>query len=99
MADAFNAYRDWLGLPDDTPADHYALLSLAPFETNHSKITAAAERAATKVRSFRPGPRARDWSRLLDEIQEAKSCLLDPTSKADYDRRSRLCETYSPRIV
>ena len=49
----------------------------------------AADRAASKVRSFRPGAQARDWSRLLDAIHGAKECLLDQASKARYDAQLR----------
>src|SRR5262245_20795356 len=39
----------------------------------------------TKVRSFRPGPNAPVWSRLLDEIRAARECLSNPVTRGDYD--------------
>ncbi len=85
MAETFNPYREWLQWRDDAPPNHYQLLSLAAFEADAQRIAIAGERAATKVRSFRPGGKAREWSRLLDEIQAAKECLLNPAQKARYD--------------
>lgn len=38
-----------------------------------------------RLRQVRPGQWATVWSRLLDEIKEAKRCLTDPQSKAVYD--------------
>jgi hypothetical protein len=98
VADEFSSYREWLGLADGQPSDHYALLSLSPFESDRAKIALAAEQAATKVRSFRPGPRARQWSHLLDEIQQAKNCLLDSIQKMEYDRSLRESESYPAEV-
>ena len=84
----FNAYQEWLGLTPapDTP-NHYELLGLEVLEADSEVIHAAAEKAMSRVRSCRPGGHAADWSRLLDELAEAKRCLGDEQSKAAYDRR------------
>jgi hypothetical protein len=81
----FNPYREWLGLESVESPNHYELLSLPMFEVDAARIATAAERATTKVRSFRPGPDARAWSQLLDQIAEAKACLSDDARKAAYD--------------
>ena len=87
MSDSFNPYTQWLGLPPGTQRpNHYVLLGLSPGESDAKKISLAAEQAATRIRSFRPGPQAADWARLLDEVQQAKVALLDPARKAEYDR-------------
>ena len=88
MPDTFNPYSQWLGLPAlaERP-NHYLLLGLSPGESDPKKIAVAAEQAATKIRSFRPGSQAADWARLLDEIQAAKQTLLDSARKAEYDRK------------
>lgn len=87
MPDTFNPYREWLGLESvaATP-DHYALLGLPQNEQDPQRIQQAAERATIRVRSHRPGAQAADWARILDEIQAAKNCLLDPQARAAYDR-------------
>lgn len=88
MAEAFNPYREWLGLQVVQP-NHYELLSLPIYEPDIEAVALAADRAATRVRSFRPGANAAAWSRLLDEIHAAKECLLSDNDKIDYDRRLR----------
>lgn len=85
MTEGFDPYRDWLGWQGDSPPDYYQLFALTRFESNNATIAVAADRAASKVRSFRPGSQAREWSRLLDEIRAAKECLLDAAKKARYD--------------
>ncbi len=87
MSGAFNAYHEWLGLPPDaTSPTYYQILGLAELESDAAKIAQAGDRALTRVRGFRPGPHAKEWSRLLDEINSAKSCLLDAAVKKEYDR-------------
>jgi hypothetical protein len=71
MADAFNPYREWLGLAQARP-NHYELLSLPLYESDIEAVVLAADRTATQVRSFRPGANAAAWSHLLDEIHQAK---------------------------
>jgi hypothetical protein len=82
----FNPYSEWLGLTTAGTPNHYELLSLPLFETDRQRIIAAAERATTRVRGFRPGSNAGAWSQLLDQIRAAKTCLSDPYKKAAYDR-------------
>jgi hypothetical protein len=89
VSDTFNPYREWLGLSGSPPANHYALLSLPVLESDQAKVAAACDRAITKVRSFRPGPNAKLWAQLLDEINRARTCLLDPARKAVYDAQLR----------
>jgi hypothetical protein len=86
MAETFNPYVEWLGLPAHVAEpNHYQLLGLTEFETDDARIAIAADRAMSKVRSFRPGPNAKAWSKLLDELLLAKGRLLDPQRKSEYD--------------
>lgn len=90
MADAFNPYAEWLGLPADlAEPNHYQLLGLPPFEADTGRIAVAADKAMSRVRGFRPGPNARAWSKLLDELLLAKGKLLDPDRKQEYDAELR----------
>jgi hypothetical protein len=85
MAD-FNPYSEWLGLSSDlADPNHYQLLGLAEFETDTGRISNAADKAMSLVRSFRPGANARAWSKLLDELLLAKGRLLDIERKMEYD--------------
>jgi len=90
MGGEFNPYREWLGLEDGGRPNFYELIGLASFEAEALRIAAAAERATTRVRSFRPGSNARLWAELLDEIRAAKECLCDPARKSEYDARLRI---------
>lgn len=84
----FNPYQEWLGLAAEKGSpNYYELLGLENGESDLERIAVAGDRTATRVRSHRPGPHARQWSQLLDEIFAAKSCLLDPPAKAAYDQR------------
>ncbi|MFZ5830540.1 MAG: hypothetical protein ACOY3P_10650 [Planctomycetota bacterium] len=85
-ADSFDPYATWLELPEGVQAfDHYALLGL-PFGTaDLDAIAQAADQQLARVRRARPGPNIAEWSRLLDELNGVKRCLLDPATKAKYD--------------
>jgi len=85
VEDIFNPYQEWLGWAQSRGPDYYELLAIDPAETDVARIALAAEQAMRKVRSFRPGPHAQVWSRLLDEIRAARDCLSNPALKADYD--------------
>ncbi len=90
MDEPFNPYAEWLGLTGVSACpDHYALLGLERFESGAEKIKQAADRATTRVRSFRPGAKARDWARLLDELDQARKCLCDAEQRAAYDEQFR----------
>ena len=87
---AFNPYHQWLELPPElTAPNYYQLCGLAAFESDQEKIRAAVERSVVKVRSFRPGAHAAQWSRLLDELAAAKETLANPEKKAAYDQKLR----------
>ncbi len=86
MSESFDPYRQWLGIDEPhRPLNHYQLLGLAPFETDLRKVSHAADIAMAKVRKIRPGGRVSDWGRLLDQLGQAKDCLLHPDAKAAYD--------------
>ena len=86
MAEQFDPYRKWLGIPDQPQhPHHYQLLGLALFEDDPDVIENAANRQMTHVRSFQTGQYANHSQDLLNEIAQAKICLLQPDSKASYD--------------
>src|SRR4051812_47936644 len=89
MSDSFHPYYAFLGLDEElTSPSFYQLLRLKEGESDAGKITAAADKATTRVRGHRPGEHVVEWSNLLDEIQAARTCLLDPAQKAAYDQQS-----------
>jgi hypothetical protein len=89
MAQAFDAYQAWLGIPPAESAggpNHYRLLGLLMFESNPVVIENAAVRAAAKVREQASGPYKLVAQRVLGEIAAARQVLLDTNQKAAYDR-------------
>jgi hypothetical protein len=87
MTEPLNPYHQWLDLPLELSSpSYYQMLRLTEGESSGNRIAEAADRAIAQVRAFKPGPHAREWSRLIDELKAAKQCLLDPTIKAEYDR-------------
>jgi len=95
----FNPYVEWLGLPANVAEpNHYQLLGLADFEADSARIAVAADKAMSRVRSFRPGPNAKVWSKLLDELLLAKGRLLDAERKQEYDAELReMSSTSAPK--
>lgn len=86
MADHFDPYHRWLGIPaKHQPADHYRLLGLERFEDDPEVIVDAAERQMAHVRRYALGPNQLLSQQILNELAAAQSCLLDPVKKARYD--------------
>ncbi|HVX12998.1 MAG TPA: serine/threonine-protein kinase [Pirellulales bacterium] len=83
---AFDAYQEWLLIPPgEQPPHYYGLLDIALFEDDAEVIRGAADRKMAHVRAYEVGEHARLSQKLLDQLSEAKSCLLDPQKKAAYD--------------
>ena len=90
MAESFDAYHRWLGIPPkDQPPNHYRLLTLEPFESDPDVIEAAADRQMGHLRTYQTGPHSDLSQKLLNEVAAAKVCLLKPEKKAEYDARLR----------
>lgn len=91
MADDFDPYYEWLGIPpEDRPPNHYRLLGIQLGESNPQVIANAAQRQAVFVGTYEPGPRGEHVPRLLHEIAAARACLLNPAAKSAYDGTLRL---------
>lgn len=82
----FDPYRKWLGISaTDKPPNHYRLLGLVLFESDLDVIDGAAERQISSIRHHLGGQHADEAARVLEELAEARRCLLLPAAKADYD--------------
>jgi hypothetical protein len=82
----FDPYHKWLGIPkEEQPPTHYRLLGLPIEEDEADVIEEAAIRQTSHVRSYQIGPHAAESTRILNEIANARSVLLNPTKKRDYD--------------
>jgi hypothetical protein len=90
MAEEFDPYRKWLGIPpQDQPPNHYRLLGIATFEDDPDVIENAASRQMTHVRTFQTGKHGAISQRILNELAAAKLCLLQPEKKKAYDEQLR----------
>lgn len=90
MAEAFDPYYIWLGIPpEEQPADHYRLLGIRRFEPNLDVIGNAADQRVRHIRSMQTGKRQAESQRLLNEIAVASGTLLDPDQRSVYDANLR----------
>src|SRR5262245_57714114 len=84
----FDPYHKWLGIPPgQRPPTHYQLLGIAPTEVDPEVIREAAIRQTAHLRTYQAGPHAADCARLLTEVAQAKTTLLDPAKRQPYDQR------------
>ena len=91
MSEEFNPYRVWLGIPlDEQPPNHYRLLGLALFEQDPVVIENAADRQMAHVRTFQSGPNAATSQQILNELSEARLCLLKTDTKESYDAQLQI---------
>lgn len=103
MAENFDPYRKWLGIPSaEQPPDYYRLLGVGQFEDDADTISNAADLQMAHVRAFQTGPHSALSQQLLNEIAAARVCLFDRGKKAEYDAqlRAKLArETPSPTAL
>jgi hypothetical protein len=86
----FDPYRKWLGIPaGQRPPTYYQLLGIAPDESDPEIIEEAAIRQTAHLRNYQSGPHAEECKRLLAEIALARSILLHPARRQEYDSRLR----------
>lgn len=94
MADLFDPYFHWLGIPlDQRPMNHYRLLGLQYFEPDQHLIARAADQATYQLRGYELGPTLQLAQQLLAEVAAARACLLDPTQKLLYDQQLSMALT------
>jgi hypothetical protein len=98
----FDPYFKWLGIPpDEQPPTHYRLLAIPPFTSDPEVIENAADQRMAHLKSVQTGKRGALSQTLLDQIAQARTCLLDHQQKATYDQalRSSLAPPISPPPV
>src|SRR5436190_8182318 len=90
MAESFDPYHIWLGIPPaEQPADHYRLLGVSRFESNLEVIANAADQRVRHIRNMQTGSRQAESQVLLNEIAAAAGVLQDPLRKRQYDESLR----------
>jgi hypothetical protein len=86
----FDPYESWLGIPASRrPPNYYALIGIADFEENAETIHEAALARVAELRKHQTGPFSDLSQTLMNEVAQARLCLLDPHRKADYDAKLR----------
>lgn len=84
----FDPYHKWLGIPpEQRPPTHYQLLGIAAGEKDLEVIEEAALRQTAHIRAYQVGPHAQDCTRILNELAQAKTVLLNPAKRKEYDAR------------
>ena len=90
MPEKFDPYYKWLGIPPkDQPPHNYRLLGIELFETDRDVIDAAANRVMAYLKDLATGDEAAYSQRLLNEIAQARICLLNEAKKQAYDEQLR----------
>ena len=86
MDEQFDPYLKWFGiLPEEQPPNHYRLLGVPLFVDDPEVIGNGADRAMTMLRSMQTGKQSAWSQKLLNEVAQAKVCLLEPRRKTAYD--------------
>lgn len=97
MAEGFDPYHKWLGIPPkDQPPNHYRLLGIELFESDPEVIDMAASRLMSHLQELASGPDLKHSQKLLNEISAARRCLLKPEAKEAYDSQLRDSKPKSP---
>jgi hypothetical protein len=90
MAEKFDPYHVWLGIPpEEQPPNHYRLLGLRAFEPNPDVIENLADQRMTHLRTFQTSKNSALSQKLLNEVSAARVCLLNPKTKQQYDQQLR----------
>lgn len=80
-----DVYKDWLGIKEPGPFDHYTLLRLPKFEDDTEKIRKNYKKLNGHVRKYATGQYSVRSQELLNELAKCMLCLTDPERKRDYD--------------
>ena len=82
-----NVYTRWLGIPQNMcPPTYYQLLGVSPAELNPAQIQAAVDAKLQLLLEHCQGPEAQQCRQLIDEINNARTTLLDPIARQRYDQ-------------
>lgn len=90
MAESFDPYHKWLGIPPaHQPPTHYRLLGVEQFETDRDVIDSAANQRMLYLQDLSGGQFIKESQKLLNEVAIARRCLLNLETKAQYDSELR----------
>jgi len=90
MAEPFDPYLKWLGIPPKhQPANDYRLLGIELFESDSDVISHAADQRMAHLKNFAAGKQSAVSQKILNEIAAARVRLLNPERKQQYDTQLR----------
>jgi hypothetical protein len=96
----FDAYHKWMGIPpEEQPADHYRLLGLVRFESDRDVIDASVNKQMSYLRICAKGEHADQAEEILNQVSQARLCLLDDRQKRVYDARLRGSASAAPQTL
>ena len=88
MADIFDPYYEWLGIPPaEQPPNHYRLLGVKAFEDDPKLIHNAADQRIAYLRTFQIGKYSDESQKLLNKVVAARVCLSNSQKKVAYDEQ------------
>jgi len=86
MAEDFDPYYKWLGIPpEEQPPNHYRLLGVRLFESDREVIDSVANRHIAYLQDITAGPHLKQAQKLLTELAAARRTLLNEGRKTKYD--------------
>lgn len=86
MSAGFDPLYKWLGIPPNEQPPHcYRLLGLEAFEGNLDVIESAADRQMAYLRTYQTGQHAEVAQEVINQVAVARSWLLNPEKKVQYD--------------
>ena len=86
----FNAYHKWLGIPpEEQPPNYYRLLGITLFEKDRAVIITALDQRQLFLQKKSVGPQGTLAEPLMEQLQQARLCLLNRLTKAQYDSKLR----------
>jgi hypothetical protein len=86
MPQDFDPYYKWLAIPpQEQPPNHYRLLGIPLFTRDPEVVENAADQRMAHLRAASAGKRAVQAQQILNELADAKVCLLNSEQRAAYD--------------
>ena len=100
MAETFNPYHKWLGIPPvEMPADCYRLLGIARFEHDVEVIQAAADQRTTYLKTYQWGKYAQIARKTAKTGCGRRQLPSRPRETRIYDHRLRTKPVASQQLA
>lgn len=90
LSDLNDLYQEWLEIPADRlPPNHYALLGIADYEADESRIDAAAKSRNAYLHQIAAGPQRKIVQQMLGQVAMARRTLMHSESREQYNQALR----------